>query len=560
MPQWHDYRVACSLLSRYLGNVERAGGRGQKNPGYQGRETQTVVLNLTASTDYPTFAGQISWIPPACVGFAFTRCGPVVDVRSPAKSGPHFPHAFGSAVAKSMSGRVRLASLILNQWTSPKMERTPDRQLKGSVVPTLATMALHGTGLQKSAAPCRRERMLSGGQTRKLCASKMQLSGKGQTTDRRRRLLREERSTGNSDGESPRFGDSGSRRQSKTDLMEGRAYSEAARLEVETRITDLIPSRRRILFLWLVVGWSMIAAVIGLYIARNHAIKWLPEQAMASFRLQGRGTLAGWVGSLMLAASSLVCLVIYRIRRHRTDDYRGRYRLWTWAALFCMMASFDVATAWHRLLHVGLMKLADTPLWRDGSIWWIGCFALVGLVMTIRLVLDMRRSWVGVLSLLLSVGCYAVATVLHFGLLDLADFDTNKISHAGSLLLGHWMLLYSFMVFARYVHLAATGQIEERKNTSRTKEERPKSGLLRRRKTPAAKSDDATGAPARRKTTTQKKSPPKAAEKPEVEEDYDEVELPDGYDEMDILTDPNLSKAERRRLRKQLKRQNRRAA
>ena len=368
--------------------------------------------------------------------------------------------------------------------------------------------------------------------------------------ERRRRLLREDRSSRDPDTTTSR------RTEAKTPGMEGRAYSEVALADVETRITDFIPTRRWVLFAYLLAGLASVAAVIGTYLGRNYAMKWLPEEALASFRLQGVGTIACWLGSMMLMAAAVVCLAIYRIRRHKTDDYRGRYRLWLWAWALCVLASLDAVTSWHRLLQIVMIKVADTHLWRDGSVWWIGLFALVGLVTSIRLLLDMRRSLGSVFCALISVGLYAFAAVLHFGLVDLADFDTNKIAHAGSLLLGHGMLLYSLLVFARFVHLAAAGEIVVKKRTSKSTADKPRRGLTRRR---SSQENEKAGAPSQlaRNSTAAKKPAAIASFDPD---DDDDVDLPDDVDEMDIMTDPNLSKAERRRLRKQLKRSNRRAA
>ena len=40
----------------------------------------------------------------------------------------------------------------------------------------------------------------------------------------------------------------------------------------------------------------------------------------------------------MLGSSSLTALLVYVIRRHKMDDYRGRYRLWLWCAAALLIA------------------------------------------------------------------------------------------------------------------------------------------------------------------------------------------------------------------------------
>ncbi len=47
---------------------------------------------------------------------------------------------------------------------------------------------------------------------------------------------------------------------------------------------------------------------------------------------------------------SVACLLIYSIRRHRIDDYRGRYRVWLGAALACLMLSANSVAGLHQVV------------------------------------------------------------------------------------------------------------------------------------------------------------------------------------------------------------------
>ena len=68
---------------------------------------------------------------------------------------------------------------------------------------------------------------------------------------------------------------------------------------------------------------------------------------VAAFDLGGKGSLAAWFSSLMLLAASLVAVLVYTVRRHRMDDYRGRYRVWLWAALCWFLMATDAAASLH---------------------------------------------------------------------------------------------------------------------------------------------------------------------------------------------------------------------
>ena len=146
-------------------------------------------------------------------------------------------------------------------------------------------------------------------------------------------------------------------------------WSDAAALERQLRLVDLIPQRRWLLALWFVLLSGVIAGLTWLY-------AWMPQLAamtkdgrVAAFDLDGEGSLASWYSSALLAMASVVALIIYGLRRHRLDDYRGRYRIWLWASLILLLASIDVATSLHAVLRPLMTALTGTPLYGDGSIW-----------------------------------------------------------------------------------------------------------------------------------------------------------------------------------------------
>ena len=61
------------------------------------------------------------------------------------------------------------------------------------------------------------------------------------------------------------------------------------------------------------------------------------------------------------------CLLIYSIRRHRIDDFRGRYRVWLAAAVACVVLSADSVAGLHDALaqslshHTGWTALRAAP-------------------------------------------------------------------------------------------------------------------------------------------------------------------------------------------------------
>ena len=95
-------------------------------------------------------------------------------------------------------------------------------------------------------------------------------------------------------------------------------------------------------------GWwtAAVATAIGL----DAAYLWMCRRTaaggnapIAALDITARGSLAGWFSSLMLLAAAVMALLIHAVRKHRADDYQGRYRVWRWAAACWFLLATDRA-------------------------------------------------------------------------------------------------------------------------------------------------------------------------------------------------------------------------
>ena len=154
--------------------------------------------------------------------------------------------------------------------------------------------------------------------------------------------------------------------------------------------------------------------------------------------------------------------MVYTIRRHRTDDYRGRYRIWLWAVLCCFLAATDVAADLHESFRQIMIRLTKTCIWGDGTIWWIIPCVLVFGVLGSRLVLDMRPCRLSIAAFLLAAACYLVGASMELGLASIDEAVRAAMFKAGAAMFGHLMLLMSMALNARYVILDAEGLLPQR--------------------------------------------------------------------------------------------------
>jgi hypothetical protein len=298
---------------------------------------------------------------------------------------------------------------------------------------------------------------------------------------RRRRVLLEE-----TEGVADESTEPAVTRRSRSAARSGRTYSESALAENQPRVTDLIPLRRWVQLLALSI---LVVLIIVLGLVHAYSESWAAEldaDAAALINPQSPGSLSRWLSSAMLGWAGILSLVIFSMRRHKTDDFHARYRVWISAALILFMASMDVSTGFHHLafdaVRIGIRRvLPDSALVAQTH----GlCWALVSLLATLcltRLAIEVRPSRAALLATLAASIAYGAAGLSHIGWLPLQSPRYGVLITASCRLAAEVFLLATIMIFGRHVYLDAQGLLQI-------------SGVARRRArtSRAGKSADAT--------------------------------------------------------------------
>jgi hypothetical protein len=178
--------------------------------------------------------------------------------------------------------------------------------------------------------------------------------------------------------------------------------------------------------------------------------------------LERPGNLAAWLCSLLLAAAAFQAVQIYRLRRHKTDDYRGRYRVWVWIPLLLFAMAAGQATEVHRDLVQLAVALVSPKAGPGHAATWPLVAALIWVLVAVRLTFEMRGSrW--------ATAFLAIATVGYLAGLATAQLPVQPISQmlvvfASSALLaiGHVGVFVSVLVFGRHVYLDSQGLLPAR--------------------------------------------------------------------------------------------------
>lgn len=82
-------------------------------------------------------------------------------------------------------------------------------------------------------------------------------------------------------------------------------------------------------------------------------------------------SLAGWLSQLLLATAAAVAIVVRGMRRHRRDDYRGRYRAWGWLAGLLIGATCAAQFPLGRLVGLFFTEATGVEFGPQGFGWWV---------------------------------------------------------------------------------------------------------------------------------------------------------------------------------------------
>lgn len=337
-----------------------------------------------------------------------------------------------------------------------------------------------------------------------------------------------------------------------------RAYCPAVLQERQLRVTDFIAVRPLHVAVVLLVGLTGIAAVEALHI---HTAAITPPAAaqLAALDAAARGSLAAWYSSLLLLGAAGLALVVFSIRVHRVDDYRGRYRVWLWAAAALAWLSLDAATGVHDALGLAAILAAGQPVLADSiTLAWLAVYGLVLGGLGIRLAIEVWPSLPSFGALLGAGLLYLACGLVQIGVQFAATPLGQSVAASTVALLAHLALAASIGLFARHVYLDAAGRLKVHidpdkkrgvKGKSRTRLKLVKEDKADSRQpaekpalSPAAK----TGAPARFGAAGAASKPAAISQASLSAPQYDEDDDEDAGD----YGGERLSKSERRRLRK----------
>jgi hypothetical protein len=290
----------------------------------------------------------------------------------------------------------------------------------------------------------------------------MEFRRSGQRDERRRRVLIE-------DAKNERLADDATSEATskRSSLKGGASYAEGARADRQPRITDLIPTRLWTLLVLGLLGTTAIAALESAYVAVYLQLDRSLAEGARGLDLTSSHSLAHWFSAGVFALAAAYALLIFTLRRHRVDDYRGRYRIWIPTAMFLLLASMETIAGMRHLLGLWIDREVGFSLPHQPTIWWVFVVLALGGLLLARLLIEMRRSRLATGCALLVVAFHGGATTLWSGVVELPD-ELEVMAQQGLLLGGNFLVFYTLLIYARHVFLDAQGRIPPRATSRRS--------------------------------------------------------------------------------------------
>lgn len=291
--------------------------------------------------------------------------------------------------------------------------------------------------------------------------------------DRRRRVIRESIATDSDFAVESARAQKRARRASLDDRSEtlhtgyrDPGYSQSVRKTCQQRMVQLIPIRPGSLALVLGTMWT----IWGLLLLAHYFFHVRGNETGRSgllilqlFDVRSPHSIANWMTCQLWMLTAIVAWMIYRIRQHKLDDYRARYRIWIVLACIALFSSFDTATSALYLLGQSIDGWTRKEIGYGGWPLVLASYASLVALMGLRLSSELKGTPTAVAFWFGGLVAWACAALLGTGLLKLNWSPGTIDLTVGACWLGGVLLVFqSAGMYLRYCYLQAQKRFVER--------------------------------------------------------------------------------------------------
>jgi hypothetical protein len=322
-------------------------------------------------------------------------------------------------------------------------------------------------------------------------------------------------------------------------------YGEQANIENHPQVTDFVPRRKLAVLTTLLAGVGTAAATAAIAHYSETIATALPGVSASELCAGMAGGVSAWTTAIAMLVIAMLAKLTFSLRRHRVDDYAGRYRVWKWIGFGALAMSINAVAPIHGLLAKTAVTATGWSLTAAGAEWWLAPLALIGSWIFVRLLLEIGESRSALAFTLMAAVCYGAAAVGVLGFMPATVEPWGALAANALPLVGATFALTGMMVFARYVVLDVQGLID---HAPRPVVEKPEKHEAKSEAKVEVKAAAPVATPA--KATPAPAPAVAAAASRQAEESHDE-EWSDDAEEDDGYGNRKLSKADKKRLRRQ---------
>lgn len=251
-------------------------------------------------------------------------------------------------------------------------------------------------------------------------------------------------------------------------VRKSKSYPDDALASRQMRLTDLLPVRIWAIFSIVCLGF---VAATGIHFAHLHR-DLLNDRfgaAASIFDVQTQGSLGRGLSVLLIAGAMFSSFLIYSLRRHKMDDYRGHYGIWLWVAIVLTMLTGSEFTGITGLVEATLERIAPVGLLSRLPLIIHTIVALGALLFLARLGAEMQRCRSALAVLALLVASVGLVVALEAGWRPKGLEIPEELLALHARLASRGLLFLMLMVYGRYTRLDAQGNIKIRERKPRKK-------------------------------------------------------------------------------------------
>lgn len=243
-------------------------------------------------------------------------------------------------------------------------------------------------------------------------------------------------------------------------------YSQSVRRTCQQRMVQLIPIRTGALTITLGVMWSMWALLLVCHYwfhVRGNPAGRSPILILQLLDLRSPHSIANWMTSQLWALTAIVAWTIYRIRQHKLDDYRAKYRIWILLTLVAVFSSFDGSTSALYLLGQTIDGWTRREIGYGGWPLILAAYASLVALLGVRLSSELKATPTAVVLWFGGLLAWASAALIGTGLLKLQwNVGTIDMVVGGCWLGGVLAVFQAAGMFLRHCYIHAQKRFLER--------------------------------------------------------------------------------------------------